>query len=140
MEHFERVCKQNKMKITPQRVLIYKEMLDDKSHPTADVVYRRIRKKLPSISFDTVNRTLNLFSQIGLIDTLECSGRGKRYDPFTDEHHHLKCTECHSIIDVYNPELGAVTIPSDIADTFTVTNVKVLLTGVCKKCAQKGEK
>jgi Fe2+ or Zn2+ uptake regulation protein len=43
---------------TKQLELIWKVIRDDKSHPTADQIYERVRKKLPTISLGTVYRNL----------------------------------------------------------------------------------
>ena len=139
MEKFEEICKKNDLKITPQRVAIYRELKDDKNHPTADDIYQRVKKIFTSISFDTVNRTLNTFSEIGLVDAVECAGRGKRYDPNTDHHHHMRCIYCNTIYDIYDPVLDAVKIPQHVHDGFTVLNTSVVLTGICKNCSEKGD-
>jgi len=51
-----------------------------KDHPSADNIYRRLVKKGPNISFDTINRTLLTFSKIGIVNIVEGYGQTKRFD------------------------------------------------------------
>jgi Fur family peroxide stress response transcriptional regulator len=91
-------------------------------------------KKIPNLSFDTVNRTLLTFSQIGIANIVEGYGQPKRYDPNIDTHHHFRCIKCHSIIDFQNKAYNNITIPEEIQKEFTVLNKKVVLEGFCNKC------
>ena len=43
---------------TRQLSMVWQAIKDDKSHPTADQVYARVRRKLPNISLGTVYRNL----------------------------------------------------------------------------------
>jgi len=140
MNEFKKICRQHKLKITPQRTAVYKELVNDKTHPTTDMIYRKVRVIFPSISFDTVNRTLISFAEIGLINAIECSGQGRKYDPDIRPHHHLKCTQCGGITDFYHQAFDNLKVPSRKLGAFKVTNKKVVLTGICPKCQLKGGK
>ena len=59
-EIFRKKCREANLKITPQRTIIFDALVNDKGHPTADIVFQRVRKKIPNISFDTISRTLFL--------------------------------------------------------------------------------
>ena len=134
MEIFYRRSKEHGLKITPQRTAIYQELLKAKDHPSADMIYRRIAKKIPNISFDTVNRTLLTFSKIGITNVVEGYGQPKRYDPDMNIHHHFRCIQCNSIIDFHNKDFDNITVPEEINKQFTVINKKVVLEGLCSKC------
>jgi Fur family peroxide stress response transcriptional regulator len=134
MEIFYRKSKEHGLKITPQRTAIYQELLKAKNHPSADDIYKRIVKKIPNISFDTVNRTLLTFSKIGITNVVEGYGQAKRYDPDMDIHHHFRCIQCGSIIDFHNKEYDNITVPEEINKEFTVISKKVVLEGLCSKC------
>ena len=129
-------AKENGLKITPQRTAIFQELLKAKDHPTADDIYKRIVKKIPNISFDTVNRTLLTFSKIGMIKIVEGYGQAKRYDPDQGLHHHFRCTRCGRIIDFHNKDYDNIAVPAEINKRFTVTSKKVVLEGLCGKCGK----
>jgi len=131
-------CFQSGLKITPQRSAIYDELLKAKDHPSADDLYKRVRKTLPNISFDTVYRTLLSFSEVGIVRLVEGYGELKRFDPDIDNHHHLRCMQCQKIIDFCNQSYDALKIPAEFEKEFTVLNKRVVLEGVCKECARKG--
>ena len=137
MEAFYRRSKENGLKITPQRTAIYQELLKAKDHPSADVIYRRLVKKIPNISFDTVNRTLAIFSRIGITNVVEGYGQPKRFDPDMNIHHHFRCVQCDTIIDFHNKAYDNITVPQEIQRQFTVWNKKVVLEGLCNKCKKK---
>jgi len=134
MERLHRRSREHGLKITPQRTLICQVLLKAKDHPTADDIYQRIVRKIPNISFDTVNRTLITFSKIGLTNVVEGYGQAKRYDPDLDVHHHLRCIQCGLIIDFHHKEYDNLAVPEDIDTQFTVTRKKVVLEGLCGKC------
>jgi len=134
LDTFWRKAKENGLKITPQRTAIFQELLKAKDHPTAEVIYKSIVKKIPNISFDTVNRTLSIFSRIGILRVVEGYGQAKRYDPDMGAHHHFRCTRCAGIIDFHSKDYDNIAIPAEIDERFTVTGKKVVLEGLCGTC------
>ena len=136
LDFFWLKAKENGLRITPQRTAILQELLTAKDHPTADDIYKRIVKKIPNISFDTVNRTLLTFSKIGITKIVEGYGQAKRYDPDMGIHHHFRCIPCGSITDFYNKDYDNIAVPSEINKRFTVTGKKVVLEGLCGKCGK----
>jgi len=133
-EVFRNKCREANLKITPQRTIIFDVLVNDKGHPTADIVFQRVRKKIPNISFDTVSRTLLSFVDMGLLKVVAGYGRPKRFDTDTDSHHHFQCLKCNKIIDFCDTTLDAIEIPKDIKSRFTVTGKKVVLEGLCDSC------
>jgi Fur family peroxide stress response transcriptional regulator len=136
LDAFCRKSKEHGLKITPQRTAIFQELLKAKDHPTADCIYRRMVKKIPNMSFDTVNRTLATFSKIGMIKVVEGYGQAKRYDPDLGLHHHFRCIRCGCIIDFLNTDYDNIAVPPEINKRFTVTSKKVVLEGLCSQCGK----
>jgi Fur family peroxide stress response transcriptional regulator len=134
---FYQKSKEHGLKITPQRTAIYQELLKAKDHPSADIIYKRIVKKIRNISFDTVNRTLLTFSKIGIASIVEGYGQPKRYDPDLSAHHHFRCTRCNKIIDFHNEDYDNLIVPREIQKQFTVFHKKVVLEGLCDRCKKK---
>lgn len=131
---FEKICRKHGMRITPQRVAIYKELSSSKKHPSAIAIFKKIRKYYPNISLGTVNSTLLAFSRIGLAKVVESSGDPKRFDPDLEPHHHFRCIKCGKIIDFTNQAYDNITVPTGIKRKFVVTGKKVHLEGLCDKC------
>jgi len=129
-------CKENGLRITPQRCAIYKEILGADDHPSADEVYKSIHIEHPNISYDTVNRTLLTFADVGLVDIVKGQSGPRRFDPNTDSHHHIYCMDCGEIFDFYDEGFDNLRIPSDIQQKYDILGKRVILKGVCKKCKQ----
>jgi Fur family peroxide stress response transcriptional regulator len=130
-------CKKSGLRITPQRCAVYKELMKSKKHPTADEMFQTVKKEFPNISYDTVNRTLLTFTEIGLVDVVSTKGGPRRFDPVMDNHHHFHCVNCGKIIDFYSEQYSDLQIPKNIQDDFTVFTKRVVLNGLCKQCRKK---
>jgi Fur family peroxide stress response transcriptional regulator len=127
-------CQPHYLKITPQRVAIYKELLTLDTHPTADAIYKAEKREFPNISFDTVNRTLSTLADIGIVDIVEIFGGAKRYDPMMTTQHHLHCIRCGKIFDFYNQPYDDIKVPIEVDEQFQVLSKRVMLKGVCNAC------
>jgi Fur family peroxide stress response transcriptional regulator len=134
---FTEKCLEHGLKITPQRSLIAEEISKAKDHPTADAIYRRVRKSMPNISFDTVYRTLLLFAEVGIVSLVEGYGEQKRFEPNDHHHHHCRCIKCHTIIDFCNDLYDSIKVPAEMSEQFQVLNKRVVLEGICSKCRGK---
>jgi Fur family peroxide stress response transcriptional regulator len=134
---FLQTCHKHGLKITPQRVAIFQELLISTTHPTADAIYQIVKKEYPNISFDTVNRTLQTFAEIGIVDVVEIFGGAKRFDPNVTNHHHLHCTQCGKIIDFKNRSYDDLEVPEEVRENFKVISKRVVLKGICKTCLKK---
>ncbi len=134
MDAFREKCRQAGLKITPQRMAVYQTLLESVEHPSAEVVFRQIRESFPSISLDTVNRTLLTLSDIGAAFVVEGSGDAKRFDANLKNHQHFKCVKCKRIIDFHHEAFDSIDIPENLTDRFTVLKKTVYLEGYCELC------
>lgn len=137
LDGFARKCRQVNLRVTPQRTAVYKELVKSKEHPTANMVFRKVRKKFPRISLDTVNRTLLTLAEVGLASVLAGSGDGKRFDGDLDSHQHFRCIKCNKIIDFHCGQLENVRLPAEIREDFTVLAKTVYFEGICGRCGKK---
>ncbi len=131
---FQDRCKEVGLKITPQRMAIYRELLLTDEHPSAEMMYEKVKKTLPNISLDTVNRTLLTFNEIGVAFTVEGSGGARRYDGGLHEHQHFRCVKCKRIIDFHHKPFDNIKLPPKISKKFTVLRKTVYLEGLCNSC------
>lgn len=134
LSHFANKCRQANLKVTPQRIAIFKQLIKSENHPSADNVFKSIRSELPHISFDTVNRTLQTFSEIGIIDIVESYSGARRFDPNFKDHHHIHCIKCGDIIDFYNDKFDSIEIPESLKNKYNVITKRVVLNVICDKC------
>lgn len=130
-------CADKRLKITPQRSLIFDELSKATDHPTADAIYKRVRKTLSNISFDTVYRTLLSFTEIGIVNLVEGTGEQKRFEPNLHQHHHFRCIKCHTIYDFENDAYNDIAVPEAVQKQGVIINKRVVLEGICSKCKGK---
>lgn len=140
LDKFIKNCKASGLKITPQRIAIYKEVLNSADHPSAETIYKNMKYAHPNISFDTVNRTLLTFAEMGLIQIVEGSGDVRRFDANVEKHHHLRCINCGEIIDFYYKKYDDLEIPQEIRKKFLVKKIRVVIEGTCPSCRKGIEK
>lgn len=138
LDEFIHKCREAGLKVTPQRIEIYKEIVKSKTHPSTETIYHKIKNILPSISFDTVNRTLLTFAEMGIIEVVDCTGDARRFDPNIKKHHHFLCRQCGDIIDFFCEQFDNLDAPQEIKEWFMIDKIKVIIEGVCKKCQKNG--
>jgi Fur family peroxide stress response transcriptional regulator len=131
---FTSQCRDAGLKVTPQRIVIYRELLQTDEHPSAEMLYEKVKETLPNISLDTVNRTLLTFNEIGVAFTVEGSGGARRYDGGLDEHQHFRCVKCKRIIDFHHKPFDNIRLPAEISEKYKVLRKTVYLEGLCNLC------
>lgn len=134
LAYFCQKCKFGGLKVTPNRVLIYQQLLSSDDHPTPDALYERVRILVPDISKDTVYRSLHSFYEIGLIDMVEGFTLTRRFEPNQKAHHHLRCIRCQAITDFYCSDLDKLKIPPQIVGDFDIKRLRITFEGLCSKC------
>jgi len=131
---FTDLCRGTGLKVTPQRIEIYRQLINTDEHPSAEILYEKVRTTFPNISFDTVNRTLLTLNEIGAAHIVEGTGDVRRFDGGTDRHQHFKCIKCKRIIDFHHKPFENIKLPSSFAGKFTVLRKTVYLEGICDLC------
>ena len=79
-----------KERMTAQKSFILNYLMSVKTHPTAEVVYKEVRKKLPTISQGTVYRVLNNFKKKGEIISIDTKDT-VHFDADISDHAHFIC-------------------------------------------------
>lgn len=134
---FTRKCRELRLKITPQRLEIFREMAAAQDHPSAYMLHKRLQQRMPTLSLDTVYRALLTFEQYGLISRVNTRESLARFDAEMDPHHHLICEVCHGIEDVKCQSLDDLQLLSEIDGWGKIQKVDVVMYGICKKCLEK---
>jgi len=137
IERFEGLCRSAGLRVTPQRIAVYKVLANSNDHPSADSVYQQVRQDIRNISFDTVNRTLHTLSKIGAAFIVEGSGDVSRFDGNLEGHQHFKCIKCKKIVDFCHEPFNNIELPQSLEGQFTVLRKTVLLEGLCRSCGTR---
>lgn len=125
------------LKITPQRLSILKLLQGNRSHPSAEEVYREVLRIHPSISFTTVYKTLQTLRDMGEIRELCIDPERLHYDPETREHAHTFCTACKALNDLDSDMALEELLPGSMTtpEGFQVHSIQVHMVGLCAHCA-----
>lgn len=130
-------CPKSGAKLTHQRMEIFREVAQTGDHPDAETVHQGVRKRMPTVSQDTVYRTLWWLKELGLVKTLG-SARGRtRFDANLDRHHHFVCTRCGLTRDFYSDELNALKLPESVKTFGHVETTNINVRGICLECADR---
>jgi Fe2+ or Zn2+ uptake regulation protein len=100
---------------TAQRTAVYGHLERVKTHPTAEEVYRAVRKQLPRISLATVYKALEALGEAGLATKLTNGDGAARYDCRGDDHYHLRDIATGEMRDLgveFDPQLLAKIDPA----------------------------
>lgn len=127
-------CRDAGMNVTPQRIAVYRELLMADDHPSPEELYRRVRVAMPSLSLATIYKALDALEQLGLVRELSRISESKRYDANLERHHHMVCTHCRKVSDLYDKRLDSIT-PPKLAGGFVPNAVHVQIYGMCGECA-----
>jgi Fe2+ or Zn2+ uptake regulation protein len=134
VEALVELFRQQGLKITPQRRIIFELLAQDASHPTAEEIYQRVLSAMPDVSRTTVYNTLRELVALGELAEVEDLGReGIRYDTRTHNHHHLFCVNCHTLIDVSREFHDLELSPEETAG-YQIVKRQVTFYGYCPDC------
>lgn len=148
MEHrIERIKKQlhaESYKLTPQREATVRVLLErEEDHLSAEDIYLLVKEKAPEIGLATVYRTLELLSELKIVDKINFGDGVSRYDLRKEGaahfHHHLVCMECGTVEEIVEDLLEDVEKKVEDQWQFQVKDHRLTFHGICRKCQQKNK-
>ena len=135
-KEFIDLCRRRGMRVTGQRLEVYREIAENLDHPSADMIYEAVRKRVPAISLDTVYRTLDTLEEFGLIYRVNEVCARAHFDANLEPHHHFFCVRCNNVLDVPPVWEDREEIQDKMADYGRVKSVSLQIRGICNKCEQ----
>jgi Fe2+ or Zn2+ uptake regulation protein len=130
------------LKLTPQRLAVLDCLLGDETHPTAQELHERLKRKHPTMSVATIYNTLSALDAIGYCRRIELGG-SSRFDPNVELHDHALCERCGAMRDVAADVASAESAQSRHQSLklralpgFRVSRVERIYRGLCAKCAR----
>ncbi|MGY3765922.1 Fur family transcriptional regulator [Vagococcus vulneris] len=129
--------KQSDIRITPQRYAILEYLVESKSHPTADEIYKELEHRFPNMSVATVYNNLRLFTDIGFVTEMAFGDASSRFDFTSTKHYHAVCRSCGKVVDVFYPGLEDVESATEQLTGFKIDEHRLELYGTCPECQAK---
>ncbi len=134
LEDTRRRFQERGVRVTAQRVAIYLALANTTSHPTAELLYRSVKRSYPMLSPNTVYYTLGVLRRAGLVREVNYWHDRARFDANMALHHHLICLGCRKIEDLSDEGLDRLGPALRNRHGFTVTGHRVEFHGYCADC------
>ncbi|MBS2015472.1 MAG: transcriptional repressor [Deltaproteobacteria bacterium] len=134
LRHLEASVREAGIKLTHQRLEIFRELASTMDHPDAETLFKSVQRRVPTVSLDTVYRTLWMLRDLGLVTTLGPNRDAVRFDVNVDPHHHYVCTKCGLVRDFESHELDTLRVPETVKGFGTIASAQVEVRGLCEDC------
>ncbi len=131
---FETACRKKNLRLTVQRFEIFKGLAKATDHPTPEILHQRLLKQMPTLSLDTVYRTLRTFADLGLINKVETVESQARFEALHVQHHHLICEKCKKIMDFQWHFIDEASLPENLRNWGRIDRKSLVVYGTCHKC------
>lgn len=117
-------------RLTSQKKIIIDYLKSVKTHPTAEMVYEAVKKKLPRISRATVYRILNNLKEKQVVLV-----KGKaHFDGNASPHVHFICEKCDNVYDVHDVYSKCEFLKKKKLKIGKINYFNIYFYGICKKC------
>ncbi|CAN5494942.1 Fur family transcriptional regulator [soil metagenome] len=126
--------RQRGLRVTSQRVLVHRALRELDRHVTADELLEAVSERLPNVSLPTIYATLDLLEDLNMVRRVQRPG-ATLFDPRSDPHHHLICTECGSIEDLDSALDTRAVERAAQRRGFSQARVEAVVQGRCARCA-----
>src|SRR3954468_4581726 len=130
-------------KLTPQREATVRVLLEnEEAHLSAEDVYLLVKEKAPEIGLATVYRTLELLTELKVVDKINFGDGVSRFDLRQEGaahfHHHLVCIECGAVDEIQEDLLEDVEAIVERRWRFKIKDHRLTFHGICYRCQDKG--
>lgn len=146
-EYVKNLLRNKGLKVTSQRLLVLEIMAEHPGeHLTAEKIYDLVRVSCPEMGLATVYRTVQLLSDLHLIDKVSFDDGIARYELGEEgsdtrhHHHHAICLECGKVISFEDDLLEQLEQTLKDRIGFEVVDHEVKLYGYCRECRENGKK
>lgn len=126
------------LKVTPQRHLICRLIAKAHGeHPSAEMLYERAVRVMPTLSLKTVYTTVGELAQIGVVRLARFGTEHLRVDTHMTPHAHAVCERCGRLKDmpIHPDALSALWAAAD-DDTFQIDGCEIVYRGQCEECLE----
>ncbi|GAB2696998.1 Fur family transcriptional regulator [Paenibacillus thermoaerophilus] len=131
-------------KLTLQREATVRVLLEnEEDHLSAEDVFMLVKDKAPEIGLATVYRTLELLTELHVVEKMNFGDGVARYDLRNDSahhhHHHLICVQCGALDEIMEDWLEPLEIRVTEEFGFTVLDHRLDFQGICRRCNEKNK-
>ncbi|CQR74019.1 Ferric uptake regulation protein [Sporomusa ovata DSM 2662] len=129
-------------KLTPQRQIILQVFIDNRDkHLSAEDVHNIVRQQANDIGLATVYRTLELLSELEILQKIDFGDGRSRYEinetSSPHHHHHLICLTCGRVIEFADDLMEDLENIIAENSNFSIVDHQVKFYGYCQECQMK---
>lgn len=140
MDTITNIFREKKLKLTPQRIAVYKFLQTSKEHPSAETIYKALQNEYPTMSLATVYKALKTLVDVNLVLEINVGEGNFRYDGHVSEHPHIQCLECSKVDDIEGILFSNLNDQVQGYTDYEVLANKIYFYGLCKTCKEKQAK
>jgi len=124
-----------KERLTNQKKAILDYLKSVKTHPSAEEIYQKVKKKLPRISRATVYRILNSLKEKGRLQ--EITSQVSHFDGDISSHAHFVCQKCDRIFDIFDVCKECKVVRRKKIKIGKIKSWNLIFYGICQNCQNK---
>ncbi len=117
------------LRMTRQRQEVYRLIVRERSHPTANDVFMQVKDRLPHISLATVYNCLEALVQHGIVKQVNFDREPSRYCSNLQDHGHFHDRASGTIHDVHFKPGIQLSDVLDLPEGALVTDIEITLRG-----------
>jgi Fur family ferric uptake transcriptional regulator/Fur family peroxide stress response transcriptional regulator len=134
MRNYADRLKKAGLKATFQRMTIL-AAIDEMGHASVEEIYECVLETHPTLSLATVYKNIVTMVEEAVLVEVPIAGKKSKYELKKEEHLHLICTECGSVVDremddVLAEDTREIAKESD----FVLRGRQLNLYGICREC------
>ncbi|CDI50553.1 Fur family transcriptional regulator [Clostridium tetani] len=134
MNNITAIFKEKKLKLTPQRIAVYKYLKSTNKHPSAETIYKSLQAEYPTMSLATVYKTLKTLVEVDLIQEINVGEGNFRYDGKINSHSHIQCISCGKVDDIDDINFENLNDKIKPCTDYDVLSNQVYFYGICSCC------
>ncbi|SHI86087.1 Fur family transcriptional regulator, peroxide stress response regulator [Clostridium cavendishii DSM 21758] len=134
MDNITTIFREKKLKLTPQRIAVYKYLKSTTEHPSAEIIYKALQDEYPTMSLATVYKALKTLVEVGLVQEINVGEGNFRYDGNCSPHPHIQCVNCSKVNDLHTLDLSNLNQDAEKHCDYKILSNKVYFYGICKDC------
>ena len=143
IEKIKQQLQEQGYKLTPQREATVRVLLEnEEDHLSAEDVFMLVKDKAPEIGLATVYRTLELLTDLHVVEKMNFGDGVARYDLRNDSahhhHHHLICIHCGTVDEIMEDWLVELELRLEKEYGFAVIDHRLDFQGICSRCREQG--
>lgn len=134
MNNITNIFKEKKLKLTPQRIAVYKYLKSTIEHPSAEVIYKSLQSEYPTMSLATIYKALKTLIEVNLVQEINVGEGNFRYDGNISSHSHIQCIDCGRVDDISGICFSDLNDKIKPFTNYHIIENKVYFYGICANC------